>query len=676
MEAVGTEAAAVLATEVHHMILPTDDYRCAKLPKMRQVVSGLDAMASGFMGRWAGRSSLLDDYRVRAAAIVEKTNALQALEEDKFKEQIRQSAGQFRFQKVSPEFLDDTLSLLGEAARRSLGMQPYPVQIMGALALYDGYLAEMATGEGKSLTACLPAILAGWSGNPCHVLTSNDYLAQRDAEDMAVFYHYCDLSVGWVTDGMEQGERSSQYKKNVVYTTSKELLGDFLRDRLRMGNMGAAGRRLIQRLLHWPTLPGDGLVLRGLHTAIVDEADSILIDEAVIPFIISAPRENPVLVEAVLTANRVVRRLRRGRDYRVGSKRGSIRLTKQGERLLERLAHRLPGMWKGKERRLELVMQALQAREMYQQDKHFVILEGKVVLVDELTGRLTPNRSLGIGLHQALEAAHKVELSPPTETMARFSYQKFFRLFPSLCGMSGTIHESVEELWRMYGLAVLPIPTHRDIKRKQLLAMVFRSQQEKWSAVVEEVVKIHSQGRPVLVGTRSVDSSEAIAKQILARGLHYRLLNAVRHKDEAEIITNAGKKNYITIATNMAGRGTDIKLGEGVRELGGLCVIAAEPNESSRIDRQLYGRSGRQGDPGSAQLFYSLDDPIFRRFLPKIINRFLLLFLVLRLPGDNWLAGIILDWAQGRAERWGFKQRRAILRADQWLEESMAFSNE
>jgi preprotein translocase subunit SecA len=658
------------------MILPTDDYRCAKLPKLRQVASGLELLGSGVMGRWAGREGLLEQFKLQAGIIIDKANKLQDLDESELKSRMSKSADRFRLRITSSNFLDEALSLLCEASRRSLGMQPYPVQIMGALALNKGYLTEMATGEGKSLTACFPAILAGWDGRPCHVLTSNDYLAQRDAEEMAIFYQYCGLSVGWVTDGMEQGERASQYGKDVVYTTSKELLGDFLRDRLQVGNMGAAGRRLIQRLLHWPSPPGEGLVLRGLHTAIVDEADSILIDEAVIPFIISAPRDNPVLVEAVLTANRVVRRLRKNRDYRVGKKRGDIRLTKQGERLLERLAHRLPGMWKGQERRRELVVQALQAREMYQLDKHFVILEGKIVLVDELTGRLTPNRSLGIGLHQALEAAHGVELSPPTETMARFSYQKFFRLFPSLCGMSGTIQESVEELWRMYGLAVLTIPTHRGVQRKQLPSMVFRSQDDKWQAVVEKVVQIHAQGRPILVGTRSVDSSESLAEQFKAHGLECELLNAVRHQDEAEIVSDAGQGDRITIATNMAGRGTDIKLVEETRERGGLCVIAAEPNESSRVDRQLYGRSGRQGDPGSAQLFYSLDDPLFRRFLPRILHRLLILFLILGLPGGNRLAGKVLDWVQGRAERWGFKQRRAILRADQWLEESMAFSSE
>ncbi|MBF0454272.1 MAG: hypothetical protein HQL72_05560 [Magnetococcales bacterium] len=660
------------------MMLPVDDYRSARLPRMRSVVSGMDVMLASLTGRWAGRKVLLKRYALRAQAIVAAAFTLQQWDEARFQAALQGKARQLRLhqRRLKAELLDDSLSLIAEAARRSLGMEPYPVQIMGALALYDGYLAEMATGEGKSLTACLPAVLAGWSGQPCHLLTANDYLAQRDAEEMKPFYLYCGLSVGWVVDGMEQKERRRQYGQDVVYTTSKELLGDFLRDRLKLGERAAAGHRLIQRLLYWPTPPGEGFVLRGLHTAIVDEADSILIDEAVIPFIISSPRANPVLVEAVQTANRVAALLERDRDYRVGSQRGDLKLTKQGDATLEKLSEELPGMWKGAERRRELVMQALQAREMYQRDKHFVILEDKVVLVDELTGRLTPNRTLGIGLHQALEAAQGVEISPPAETMARFSYQKFFRLFPVLCGMSGTIRESVGELWRLYGLAVLAIPTHRPIQRRLATPQVFRSEKAKWEGVVARVAHIHAQGTPVLVGTRSVESSESLAKQFQARGYACELLNAVRHQDEADIIAEAGQKGRITIATNMAGRGTDIKLSPEVRQLGGLCVIAAEPNESSRVDRQLYGRSGRQGDPGWAQLFFSLEDPLFHRFLPDIVCHFLQGWLRIRGPGAEWLLRTALDWTQWRAERWGFRQRRAVLQADKWLEESLSFSKE
>ncbi|MBF0195231.1 MAG: hypothetical protein HQL71_11785 [Magnetococcales bacterium] len=658
------------------MILPADDYHSTSLPKMRQVSSGLDSIATNVTGRWAVRKSQVNVLMERSKSIVDSALKLHTLTDEELTKQLRDIASKFRLGKPSDEIYDSSLAILSEASRRSMGMQPYPVQVMGVLTLSLGFLAEMATGEGKSLTAGLSAILAGWSGRPCHVLTANDYLAQRDAQELIPLFNMCGVSVGWVTEEMQPQERSAQYEKQVVYTTSKELLGDFLRDRIKLGQNVAVGQRLIQRLIHWPKQPGEDLVLKGLHTAIIDEADSILIDEAVTPFIIAAPRDNKVLVEAVKTTNELVKHLIKDKDYRVIKRLGVIQITDEGRKRLESLASDLPGMWRGRERRQELVQHALRAREMYEKDKHFVILDDKIVLVDERTGRLTPNRSLGIGLHQALEAYVGVELSPPTETMARFSYQKFFRLFPFLCGMSGTIEESSSELWSMFGLPVLAVPPHRTPQRIQLPAQPYIDQNSKWQGVVEAVIEVHKTGRPILLGTRDVDSSELLAEKIRSHGLECELLNAVHHQNEASIVLDAGHKNRITIATNMAGRGTDIKLTNDVKKMGGLCVIATEPNESQRVDRQLYGRCGRQGDPGSAQLFFSLDDPIFKLFLPKFILFFLVSYFSISLPRKENLARKVLDWVQNKAEKKGFKQRVQILSTDKWLEDSMTFSKE
>jgi preprotein translocase subunit SecA len=411
----------------------------------------------------------------------------------------------------------------------------------------------------------------------------------------------------------------------------------------------------------------------------VDEADSVLIDEAVMPFIISAPRENAILVDAVQTTAHMVAALERGRDYHVDKLHREVRLLPEGLVRIQALsetggAQSLPGIWQGIERRQELLEQALYVRELLQRDRHYVVLDGKVVLVDEMTGRLTPNRQLGIGLHQALEAAEGVKITSPAETLARFSYQKFFRLFPHLSGMSGTIRESAPELWRLFGLAVLTIPTHRPIQRRSLSPVVFRNNRDKWQSLVGRIVQIHASGQPVLVGTRSIAASEQCAAMLKIQGLPYALLNAVRHQQEAEIVANAGKQGRITIATNMAGRGTDIKLGPGVANLGGLYVIAAEPNESLRVDRQLFGRSGRQGNPGYSQLYYSLDDPLVQRFLPRVVRGLLSLGLWYRLPGMEALSHLVLHMVRWRMGYLAMKQRNATLHMDQWLENHVSFS--
>jgi preprotein translocase subunit SecA len=437
---------------------------------------------------------------------------------------------------------------------------------------------------------------------------------------MKSFYDACGLTVGAVTAEMAQVERRTNYDKGVVYTTSKELTADFLRDRLTLGPIQNPSRRLIRGFLYPQIRANEGMVMRGLHTAIVDEADSVLIDEAVTPLIISRPQENRPFVDVCIAAGSMADQLVPVKDYTCNMRYKDIRLTREGEKKLETLAGDLKGLWQSKDRREELMIQALTAREFYRRDKQYVIQDGRVVIVDEFTGRLMPNRTWRQGFHQAVEAKEGLEVTNPSETLSRLSFQQFFRLFGKMSGMTGTGLESSREFWQIYGLAVMTIPTNRPCIREQYPSLIFATSDERWNAVVDEVQELHRVGRPVLVGTRNVATSEKIAGLLAEKGLAFSLLNAVHHQEEAGIVRSAGQESRITIATNMAGRGTDIKLGDGVAELGGLHVIATEGHESARIDRQLFGRSARQGDPGSSRAFMSLEDELIVRFVPAPVR--------------------------------------------------------
>jgi len=551
-------------------------------------------------------------------------------------------------------------------------MRPFPVQIMGALALRRGCLAEIATGEGKTLVASIAAVVAGWTGRPCNIITANDYLAHRDAKWLEPLYEFCGASVGFITGPMEPHVRRRMYARDVTYSTSKEVTADFLRDRLRLGELQNSSRRLIRELLrpHGPT--DTGLVMRGLDTAIVDEADSLLIDEAVTPLIISSQQENAPLEEAYVTARDIAGSLDPDVDYSVDLKYKDIELRDAGYQKLEAECARLPGLWRGPKRRAELVRQALVAQEMFLKEKNYVIHEGRVLIVDEFTGRIMPQRTWSYGLHQAIEAKESLEITPPQETLARLSFQRFFRSFRNLSGMTGTACEAAHEFWHIYRLPFVTIPDNRPCIREHRPRRVFVDQESKWDAIVAEIEELHAVGRPILVGTRSVSASELLAQRLTERQLGFRLLNAVRHQEEAEIVKEAGELGRITIATNMAGRGTDIKLGPGVTELGGLHVVMAEHHESARIDRQLFGRSGRQGDPGSAQGYASIDDELIRRFVPQSIRRRLADGLRRGSPRAAKLAGQAISYAQYAAQRQAYKQRRTVLKTDTWLEDAVS----
>ena len=657
------------------MILPAEEYRRTRIVVPEKLHQGLDGVIYGLLGRRRRRGALRRSLAGEAEKIHEAAKVYRHDSDRRLREKLDSLRIRFRRQERSCErLLPEALALMVEAAERALGLRPYPAQVMGAMALYKGYLAEMATGEGKSLTACLPAVLAAWTGRPFHLVTVNDYLAERDAVEMHPFYTFCGVTVGTVLSPMAPRERRLHYQQGVVYTTLKELVADFLRDRLILGHLHHPSRRLLRQALQSRVCEPDGVVLRGIDTAIVDEADSVLIDEAVTPLIISRAEENKPLMEACRNAYRIACTLNPGTEYRKDLKYREINLTDQGLKRIEEEAHFMPGLWRGPSRRTELVEQALSAKEFYTRDKEYVIQDGKVTIVDEFTGRLMPNRTWRHGLHQAVEAKEGLEVNNPSETLARLSFQRFFRFFHKLSGMTGTAREATKEFWHIYKLPVLSIPTNRPCIRNLLPDSYFPDEESKWNAIVEEIVRFNQTGRPLLVGTRSVKASERLAERLSERGLVFNLLNAVRHKEEARIVAAAGEEGRITIATNMAGRGTDIKLGRSVAGLGGLHVMATERHESGRIDRQLYGRCGRQGDPGSAQAFISVEDELIRRYVPAGLRKRLASALRSQTPGAARLGEAALSYAQGAAERLAYRRRVNVLQQDTWLEEALSFS--
>ena len=657
------------------MVTPTQEYRRITHQPPSILHKGLDGRVNSWLGKYQRRGSVLRELQAEAERIERQADQWRGLSDHL----LRQRLAEFRlsFQRggrARKELVTDALAAIREVSDRQVGLRPFPVQLVGALALHRGYLAEMATGEGKTLTAGLAAVLAGWSKRPCHIITVNDYLVRRDEEWIKPIYQFCGVSVGYVTADMKPLERRREYRQDVTYTTSKEVLADFLRDRLQLGNLVHPTRRLIRQMLAPREHARDNLVMRGLDTAIVDEADSILIDEAVTPLIISAPHKNEQLKEASLVANEIVSELVPSEDYEVDSRFREVLLTPEGIRKLKERCARYSGLWRGNDRRVDLIQQALTAREFFHRGKQYVIDNGKVVIVDEFTGRPMPQRTWRQGLHQAIEAKEGLAVSDPTETVARLSFQRFFRLYRRLSGMTGTASEASEEFWQIYKLPVVRIPTNKPCARVQWADRVFADSESKWEAIANEVQRLHQTGRPVLIGTRNVSGSEKLASLLDQRGLPYRLLNALRHQEEANIVALAGQKNQITIATNMAGRGTDIKLGSGVPDAGGLHVIATERHESSRVDRQLFGRSGRQGDPGSAQAFVSIDDELFRRHLHPAILRQTSTVVKSGLPGKDTVAAAACRLAQRNAQKMAYKQRAGVLRMDDWLDKSLSFA--
>jgi preprotein translocase subunit SecA len=657
------------------LITPTQSQRLTHYKKPAKLLTGLDAFVDGVAGRVKRLRQGLTELRHDAESVDAQAAEWSKLTDHHLRERLVEFREKFRRDpEPDKEVVLSALGAIREVSERQTGMRPYVVQLMGALALYRGFLAEMATGEGKTLTAGLAAVMVGWSRRPCHIVTVNDYLVQRDAEWLGPLYRFCGAKVGHVTGQIGPEERKRGYNADVTYTTSKELLADFLRDRLALGELQNPTRRLLRHLIQTRPVATDGLVQRGLHTVIVDEADSVLIDEAVTPLIISMHHENEFLRSAVMLAHEIAGGLEQGRDYTVNWRYREVELTPEGQRAVEQKCHQLPGFWRGVDRREELIRQSLSARELFRPGREYLVSDGKVMIVDEFTGRVMPNRTWREGMHQAIEAKENIEVTSPSETVARMSFQRFFRCFYRMAGMTGTASEAAGEFWQIYRLPVVTIPTNRPCIRQQWPDKAFADEESKWTTIVEEIGRIHQSGRPLLVGTRSVAASEHLAHLLRERGFSHRVLNAARDKEEAQIIAEAGEPSRITIATNMAGRGTDIKLGKGVQALGGLHVIATERHESGRVDRQLFGRSGRQGDPGSAQACISMGDELVRRFVPERLRNSVKNMIRTRTPGWEKAAGSVVTVAQRSAQRLAFKQRRNVLRTDTWLEEALSFT--
>ncbi len=652
------------------------EYTHARVKEERKLYRGLDSIVFGWRGRMQNDEKFFDKLKSDAEKIQARRTSYESLQDHILKEkfvELRQSSE--RKSDESSNVIDEKLAVLSVISERAMGLKPHTVQLMGALAIARGYLAEMATGEGKTLTISLAAA-ASAGRKPCHVITANDYLAERDAKILKPLYQFCGNSVSSVIHEMEPEERRQSYLANVTYTTPKEILADFLRDRVQMGSIRHFSRRLLRQLAIGKPTQAQQLVMRGLHTAIVDEADSVLIDEAVTPLILSQPVNQDWLQVACRAAKDFVATLKAGADYDVDFKNKQIHLHPETRKSAAVALSSLPAIWQQQQRRDELLQYALLAREFYHHGLQYAILEGKIELIDEFTGRIMPQRTWQQGLHQAVEAKEGLEITPANETLASLSFQRFYRCFPKLSGVSGTLWEARDELWQMYQLPVVKIPTHRPCIRVVKPERYFDKEEAKWEAVVEETVECQKRGQPVLIGSRSVRASEVLAQMFEKRGLRFQLLNAVQHAREAEIVAQAGQLGAITIATNMAGRGTDIALAPEVHGLGGLHVIATERHESARIDRQLFGRSARQGDPGSVQMFVSFEDELMKRYVPQQILKW-----VFKDFSNGELSGKKVKWgkagfdyAQSVAQRMAYLARRQVLEADVWLDENLTFA--
>jgi preprotein translocase subunit SecA len=541
------------------------------------------------------------------------------------------------------DILPEAFAVAREAAVRTVGMRPFDVQIIGGLVLHEGKIAEMKTGEGKTLAATMPVYLNALEGKGVHVVTVNDYLARRDAEWMGPIYEFLGLSVGIIVHGLDDTDRRAAYHADITYGTNNEFGFDYLRDNMKFSL--------------------DEYVQRDFNYAIVDEVDSILIDEARTPLIISGPAEEST--DKYYRINQIVPRLHKDSDYTIDEKTRSVVLTEDGVANTEKLL-KVNNLYDPRNiETLHHVNQALKAHTLFKKDVDYLVRDGQVIIVDEFTGRVMPGRRYSDGLHQALEAKEHVKIERENQTLATVTFQNYFRMYRKLSGMTGTADTEAQEFKQIYKLEVVVVPTNMPMIRVDHPDMIYKTEKEKFNAVVAEIKDLYKIGRPVLVGTISIEKSELLSKFLTREGIKYHILNAKHHEKEAEIITQAGQMNAVTISTNMAGRGTDIKLGSGVADLGGLHVLGTERHESRRIDNQLRGRSGRQGDMGSSRFYLSLEDDLLRIFgaerIASLMDR---IGFEEGQPIEHNMVSKAIENAQKRVEGQNFDIRKHLLEYD------------
>jgi preprotein translocase subunit SecA len=593
-------------------------------------------------------------------------------------QELRQRIQELRKSLLKQGFIDkivaEAFALIREISSRRIGMRHYDVQIIGGWVLLNGMIAEMNTGEGKTLTAVLPAATAALAGVPVHVISVNDYLVTRDAELLKPVYNELGLTVGTVVQGMSMPERRNAYLCDITYCTNNELTFDYLKDVLTLGAKSDP-LSLQAEPLYGKGARLEQLLLRGLHFAIIDEVDSVLIDEARTPLIISGGGEDASgEIKSLHDAMSLLQQLEMDDDYTLDYDRSMVELTDAGKDKLIQLTSDMGVLWKSQIRREELAKLALSATYLFRKNEHYLVRDGKVQIIDQYTGRLMPDRSWERGLHQLIEIKEECETSERRETLAKISYQRFFRRFMRLSGMTGTANEVKDELWSVYELPVTKVPTHRPVRRSYYPNRIYLTDDEKWSQVIDRVKILNQLGRPVLIGTRSVASSERASELFSNEGLIHRVLNAKQDQEEADIVSQAGQACRITIVTNMAGRGTDIKLDEEVIEKGGLHVIITELHEAGRIDRQLSGRCARQGEQGSVEMILSLEDPLFFSSGSGLYKKLVEILIARNMRLGNWLGYRLVKYAQNKLERIHFQARKDLLEYDKQLNKQLSFS--
>ena len=603
-------------------------------------------MFNKFFDRLFNGSNERDIKKMRQL-VEEKINPQESALKKLSDSSLANKTNEFKARLAKGETLDDILpdafAVIREASRRVLGMRQFDVQLIGGIILHRGNIAEMGTGEGKTLVATAPVYLNALEGKGAHVITVNDYLAKRDSEWMGQVYKFLGLSVGLIVHDLDFEQRKIAYNSDITYGTNNEFGFDYLRD-----NMVSSLDQMVQRPLHY---------------CLIDEVDSILIDEARTPLIISGPGQKST--DNYYVMSKLVPQLKLGEDYTIDEKQKTVAPTEAGVSKMEKML-KVDNLYDTDNLELNhLFVQALRAQAMMERDRDYVVKDGEVVIVDEFTGRLMYGRRYSDGLHQAIEAKEGLQVQRESQTLATITFQNYFRMYDKLAGMTGTAKTEEQEFIKIYGLEVFQVPTNRPVQRKDLPDVIFKTKRGKYRAVVREIERRHATGQPMLIGTTSIEQSEQLSHMLKEAGIVHNVLNAKYHELEAQIVAQAGQKSQVTIATNMAGRGTDIVLGEGVSELGGLAIIGTERHESRRIDNQLRGRAGRQGDPGSSQFFLSLEDDLLRIFGGDNIKKFME---KMGLEEDEEIRSSMvssaIQKAQKRVEERNFDIRKYVLEYD------------